>query len=75
MITTATRNGDEWVLNGSKMFISSSSYAGVFVVWAVTDPTLPKGKGISLFLVEGQADGLIIGKKRGKNGAARLGDE
>lgn len=68
MTTSAVRDGDEWVLNGSKIFITSGNCAGVFVVWAVTDPTAPKGKGISLFLVEAGTEGLVIGKKEEKMG-------
>jgi alkylation response protein AidB-like acyl-CoA dehydrogenase len=68
MTTTAVLHGDEWVLNGSKIFITSGSFAGVFVVWAVTDPTARKGKGISLFLVEAGTKGLIVGKKEKKMG-------
>lgn len=68
MTTTAVLDGDEWVLNGSKIFISSAPYAGVFVVWAVTDQKAPKGKGISCFLVEAGTPGLIIGKAEKKMG-------
>jgi len=68
MTTTAVRDGEDWVLNGSKLFITSGSFAGVFVVWAVTDPSAPKGKGISLFLVEAGTKGLVIGKKEEKMG-------
>lgn len=68
MITTAVEDGDEWVLNGSKIYITSGPCAGVFVVWAVTDPTAAKGKGISLFLVEAGTPGLVIGKKEEKMG-------
>lgn len=68
MTTTAVRDGDEWVLNGSKIFITSGNCAGVFVVWAVTDTAAPKGKGISLFLVEADTEGLIVGKKEEKMG-------
>jgi alkylation response protein AidB-like acyl-CoA dehydrogenase len=68
MTTTAVRVGDEWVLNGSKIFITSGNCAGVFVVWAVTDSDAPKGKGISLFLVEAGTEGLIVGKKEDKMG-------
>ncbi|WP_136798329.1 acyl-CoA dehydrogenase family protein [Desulfosediminicola ganghwensis] len=68
MTTRAVRDGDEWVLNGSKIFITSGNCAGVFVVWAVTDPAAPKGKGISLFLVEADTEGLIVGKKEEKMG-------
>ncbi|HEY5718714.1 MAG TPA: acyl-CoA dehydrogenase family protein, partial [Motiliproteus sp.] len=52
MKTSAVLDGDEWVLNGAKQFITSAEYAGVFVVWAVTDKNAPKGTGISCFLVE-----------------------
>ncbi len=68
MTTTAVLDGDHWVLNGSKIFITSAPYAGVFVVWAVTDKAAPKGKGISCFLVEQNALGLVIGKKEEKMG-------
>uniref|UniRef100_A0A831XMR0 Cyclohex-1-ene-1-carbonyl-CoA dehydrogenase n=1 Tax=Geobacter metallireducens TaxID=28232 RepID=A0A831XMR0_GEOME len=68
MVTQAVDDGDSWVLNGSKIFITSASYAGVFVVWAVTDKAAPKGKGISCFLVEAGTPGLIIGKEEQKMG-------
>ncbi|TWJ33432.1 acyl-CoA dehydrogenase family protein [Geobacter argillaceus] len=68
MTTTAVLDGDEWVLNGSKIFISSAPYAGVFVVWAVTDRDAPKGKGISCFLVEPCMPGFVIGKAENKMG-------
>ncbi|MGL6160901.1 acyl-CoA dehydrogenase family protein [Microbulbifer sp.] len=64
----AIRDGDDYVLNGSKLFISSAEFAGVFVVWAVTDPEAPKGKGISCFLVESGTPGLVIGKAEEKMG-------
>jgi alkylation response protein AidB-like acyl-CoA dehydrogenase len=68
MTTSAKLEGDEWVLNGTKRFISSAPYAGVFVVWAVTDKPAPKGKGISCFLVEAGEQGLIIGRAEQKMG-------
>jgi butyryl-CoA dehydrogenase len=68
MITQAVRDGDEYVLNGSKIFITSAPYAGVFVVWAVTDKEAKKGKGISCFLVEAGTPGLVIGKEEQKMG-------
>jgi alkylation response protein AidB-like acyl-CoA dehydrogenase len=66
--TSAILEGNEWILNGTKRFISSAPYAGVFVTWAVTDKTLPKGKGISCFLVEAEAKGLIVGRQEEKMG-------
>ncbi len=68
MCTQAVDDGDSWVLNGAKIFITSAPYAGVFVVWAVTDKEAPKGKGISCFLVEAGTKGLIIGKEEKKMG-------
>jgi len=68
MTTSAVLDGSEWVLNGTKRFITSAPYAGVFVVWAVTDKAALKGKGISCFLVEAGARGLIIGRAEQKMG-------
>jgi len=68
MTTSAVRDGDSWVLNGSKIFITSASCAGVFVIWAVTDPQAAKGKGVSVFLVEPGIEGFEIGKAEKKMG-------
>ena len=68
MTTQAVDDGDSFILNGTKIFITSAPYAGVFVVWAVTDKEAPKGKGISCFLVEAGTPGLIIGKEEKKMG-------
>jgi alkylation response protein AidB-like acyl-CoA dehydrogenase len=68
MVTRADPDGDGWVLNGSKIFITSAPYAGVFVVWAVTDRSAPKGKGISCFLVEAGTPGMVVGKEEHKTG-------
>lgn len=67
MRTTATREGDEWVLNGSKAFITHGSSGHTMVVMAVTDKS--KGsKGISAFIVERGTPGFIAGKKEDKLG-------
>lgn len=68
MRTSATRDGDEWVLNGSKLYITSAEYAGLFVVWAVTDKQAARGRGISCFLVEAGTPGISIGKAEKKLG-------
>ena len=68
MTTSAVLDGNEWILNGTKRFITSAPYAGVFVVWAVTDKAALKGKGISCFLVEAGTNGLIVGKMEEKMG-------
>jgi len=68
MKTTATRDGDEWVLNGSKLYITSAEYASVFIVWAVTDKSARKGRGISCFLVDSDTSGIKISKAERKLG-------
>jgi alkylation response protein AidB-like acyl-CoA dehydrogenase len=64
----AVKQGENWLLNGSKLYITSAEYAGLFVVWALTDPEAPKGKGISCFLVPADTPGLSIGKAEQKMG-------
>jgi butyryl-CoA dehydrogenase len=68
MQTSAVLDGNHWVLNGRKIFITSGEYAGVFVVWAVTDKSAPKGRGISAFLVEPTFPGFSVGKDEEKMG-------
>ena len=73
MKTKAILVGDEWIINGAKQYITSGEYAGVFVLWAVTDPNAKRGKGISCFLVEADAPGLVISpaeKKMGQHASA-----
>ncbi len=68
MRLNAAADGNDWVLNGTKTFITSAEYSGLFIVWAVTDSKAPKGKGISTFLVEGGTKGLKVGKNERKMG-------
>lgn len=70
MATTARDDGDTWVLDGAKQWITSGAHAGVFVVWARTGPreTHPGTRGVSCFLVEGGAKGLKIGRAEDKLG-------
>lgn len=68
MRTTAVKDGDSYILNGSKAYITSGEYAGVFVVWAVTDKEARRGKGISVFLVENGTPGLVVGPAEEKMG-------
>jgi alkylation response protein AidB-like acyl-CoA dehydrogenase len=65
--TTAVRDGDSWVLNGSKNFITNASVASVAVLMAVTDRSR-KNKGISAFIVELDNPGIRVGKKENKLG-------
>ena len=65
--TLAVRDGDSWVLNGAKQFVTNGVRAGTYVVMAVTDP--PKGKrGISAFVVDRDTPGLSTGKPEDKLG-------
>src|SRR5262245_25574939 len=59
--TRAERRGDQWVLNGSKAFITNASVSGVAVVMARTDPE-QKSKGISAFVLEKGTPGFSAGK-------------
>ncbi len=70
--TTARREGNGYVLNGTKRYITNSNIADLFVVMARTDETKPGADGISAFLVERGTPGLSVGavdKKMGQAGA------
>jgi hypothetical protein len=66
MKTTAVKDGNEWVINGTKNFITHASVGETFVVLAVTDKT--KDKCISAFVVEKETPGFSVGKKENKLG-------
>ena len=65
--TSAVREGDEWVLNGVKQFITSGKHADMAIVFAVTDKAAGK-KGISCFLVPASAPGYQVGRIEEKMG-------
>jgi alkylation response protein AidB-like acyl-CoA dehydrogenase len=65
MRTTAVRDGDEWVINGTKNWISNVGIADFYVVFAVTDPA---ARRVSAFIVEKDRPGLSIGKLEHKLG-------
>jgi alkylation response protein AidB-like acyl-CoA dehydrogenase len=65
--TTAVRDGDSWVLNGSKNFVTNSSVGGVAVLMAVTNRSAGR-RGISSFIVELDKPGIRVGKKENKLG-------
>jgi acyl-CoA dehydrogenase len=66
--TTARRENDVFVLNGTKRFISNAPFADVFLVMPRTDPDSKGGEGVSAFLVEGNTPGLSRGKTDRKMG-------
>ena len=70
--TTAVRDGDCYVINGTKRFITNAPHAGIFTVMARTNPEIKGAGGISSFIVERGTPGLTIGKpdqKMGQKGA------
>lgn len=66
--TTAARDGGEWLLNGTKIFITNAGEAETYVVFARTDKTAEKHHGISAFIVEKGTPGFSFGKKEQKMG-------
>ena len=66
MRTTARLEGDQYVLNGSKIFITNGGIADIYIVFAVTDPS--SRKGTSAFIVESSFPGFSVGKKEDKMG-------
>jgi butyryl-CoA dehydrogenase len=63
----ARQDGDEYVINGSKLWITSAPYADVFIVFARTDRT-QKARGISAFIVEAEREGVKVAKTEKKMG-------
>ncbi len=68
ILTTAEKDGDGYRINGTKTMITSGEHSGITVVWAVTDKTARKGKGISAFVVEKGREGFRVGKNEEKLG-------
>ncbi|MBN2254135.1 MAG: acyl-CoA dehydrogenase family protein, partial [Deltaproteobacteria bacterium] len=68
MRTQAVLDGNEWVVNGGKIFITSAEYAGCYVLWAVTDREAKKGRGISTFILEQNDPGFTVGRAEHKMG-------
>jgi alkylation response protein AidB-like acyl-CoA dehydrogenase len=66
--TTAVRDGDQWVLNGSKMWITNSHYAGALIITAKTDLEATGSRGISAFIVPTDTPGFTVEKKEDKLG-------
>jgi alkylation response protein AidB-like acyl-CoA dehydrogenase len=66
--TRAVRDGDSYVINGSKRFISHASVADLIVVFAVTDPEAPRHARLSCFVVEVPTDGFAVTRLEHKMG-------
>jgi acyl-CoA dehydrogenase len=70
LTTSAERDGDTWVLNGSKRYITNAPIADVFMVFARSNPAARATRGISTFLVPRDTPGLSVGPKDRKMGQA-----
>ena len=66
--TMAVRDGDHWVLNGSKMWITNSHYADALIITAKTDPEAKGSRGITAFIVPTDTPGFTVEKKENKLG-------
>ena len=70
--TTAVRDGDDYVVNGTKRFITNAPQAGMFTLMARTDPSIKGSAGVSAFIVDAKTPGISFGKrdvKMGQKGA------
>lgn len=72
LVTSAKKDGDHYIINGTKRFITNAPVAGLFTVMARTDPATKDGRGVTAFLVDAKTPGVSIGvreKKMGQGGA------
>ncbi len=68
LTTSAVRDGDHYLLNGTKRFITNAPQADLFTVLARTDASTPGARGVSAFIVEADTPGITLGKKDKKMG-------
>jgi alkylation response protein AidB-like acyl-CoA dehydrogenase len=68
MRSRAVKDGDDWVLTGSKRFITGAGASDLYTYFAVTDPDGEKGKNITAFLISKDMDGFSLGRKEDKMG-------
>ena len=59
--TRAEKDGDHYILNGTKRFITNGPHAGLFTVMARTNPNIPGGGGVTAFIVDGDTPGIHRG--------------
>ncbi len=70
LVTTARPDETGWVIDGLKRYITNAPAAGVFMVFARTDPQAPPGKGIGVFIVPARTDGVAVAARDHKMGQA-----
>ena len=68
MRSRATADGDHWVINGTKRWITNAGASDLYTFFAVTDPEARKGENITAFLVSGDMEGFSLGRKEKKLG-------
>src|SRR5687768_2874867 len=68
MRSRATQDGDDWIIKGTKRFITGAGASNLYTYFAVTDPEGTKGKNITAFLVDKDMDGFELGRKEDKMG-------
>lgn len=68
MRTRAVQDGDDWVLDGTKLFITNGVYGDIFFVAAKTDTAAKGSRGVTIFVVEKGTAGFTVGKKLNKTG-------
>ena len=72
--SAAVKDGDEWVLNGQKVWTSGAQYSQYGIVLARTNPDVPKHKGLSMFVIDMQAPGVSVRPLRQMNGGANFNE-
>ncbi len=68
MRTRAVQDGDDWIINGTKMFITNGVYGDIFFVAAKTDLEAKGSRGVTIFTIEAGTPGFSVGKKLNKTG-------
>ncbi len=66
--TTAVRDGDEWVVNGTKVFVTNGTHAGTVIITTRTNPDKPGGAGVTAFIIERDWEGVNLGTLEDKLG-------
>jgi alkylation response protein AidB-like acyl-CoA dehydrogenase len=72
--STAVRDGDEWILNGQKVWTSGAQYCDYGIVLARTNPDVPKHKGLSMFILDMHAPGVTVRPLRQMNGGSNFNE-